>query len=174
MWLKPGTDADAFGTSVTRADPGLYPMPASGIGSDTVLIVGVASVLTLLLGTVAALGVFNTVVLDTRERRRDLGMLKSIGMTPRQVMVMVVTSMTALGAVGGVLGVPLGIAAHRIVIPAMADSAGLALPASMTGDWPVALLGALVLAGATLAFLGAALPARSAARLTIAKVLHNE
>ena len=45
-------------------------------------VVAFASLLTLLLGAVAALGVFNTVVLNTRERRRDLGMLKSIGMTP--------------------------------------------------------------------------------------------
>ncbi|MFK4265722.1 FtsX-like permease family protein [Streptomyces milbemycinicus] len=37
-----------------------------------------------MLTVVAALGVFNTVVLNTRDRRRDLGMLKSIGMTPRQ------------------------------------------------------------------------------------------
>ncbi|MFI6283260.1 FtsX-like permease family protein [Streptomyces sp. NPDC051018] len=174
VWLKPGTTTGAFGASVAAADPGLYPLATSETDSSTVLIVGVASVLTLLLGSVAALGVFNTVVLNTRERRRDLGMLKSIGMTPRQVVVMVVTSMVALGAVGGVLGVPLGIAVHRIVVPAMTDAAGVALPASMTDDWPVALLGVLVLAGVTLAFLGAAIPARSAGRLTIAKVLHNE
>ena len=68
------------------------------------------TLLTLVLGMVAALGVFNTVVLNARERRRDLGMLKSIGMTPRQVTVMMVTSMGALGVVGGLVGVPLGIA----------------------------------------------------------------
>ncbi|MFD0328207.1 FtsX-like permease family protein [Streptacidiphilus monticola] len=60
-----------------------------------------ASILTLLLGTVAALGVFNTVVLNTHERRRDLGMLKSIGMTPRQVTVMTFTSMAPWGCWAG-------------------------------------------------------------------------
>ncbi|MGY3676728.1 FtsX-like permease family protein [Streptomyces sp. TE33382] len=43
-------------------------------------------------------------------------MLKSIGMTPRQVVMMTVTSVAGLGAVGGLLGIPLGIGAHRLVV----------------------------------------------------------
>ncbi|MGW4028150.1 FtsX-like permease family protein [Streptomyces sp. NPDC004838] len=172
--LAAGTDVLAYNASVRKADPGLHVVPISVGGSETVLIIGVASFLTLLLTTVAALGVFNTVALNTRERRRDLGMLKSIGMTPRQVSVMVVTSMAALGTLGGLLGVPVGIALHRLVVPAMTDAAGISLPRYMTDDWSVALLGLLALAGVTIAVLGAVLPARSAARLTIAKVLHNE
>ncbi|WP_425569357.1 FtsX-like permease family protein [Nonomuraea salmonea] len=40
-------------------------------------------------------------MLNTRERRRDLAMLKSIGMTPRQVTLMMITSMAALGGPSG-------------------------------------------------------------------------
>lgn len=127
-----------------------------------------------MLGTVAALGVFNTVVLNTRERRRDLGMLKSIGMTPAQVTVMVVTSMTALGAFGSLLGIPLGIVAHRLVVPAMANGAQIELPGFMLHVYPVGLLALLVLAGIVIAAAGAYFPARTAARTTIAQVLHNE
>jgi putative ABC transport system permease protein len=75
--------------------------------------ISVISTLTALLVAVAALGVFNTVVLNTRERRKDLGILKSIGMTPRQLIAMVATAMAAVGTVGGLAGVPAGVLAHR-------------------------------------------------------------
>ncbi|MFE7398264.1 FtsX-like permease family protein [Streptomyces sp. NPDC057557] len=56
----------------------------------------------------AALGVFSIVRLSTRERRRDPGMLKSIGMTPRQVVVMTVPSVAGVGVVSGLVGTPWG------------------------------------------------------------------
>jgi putative ABC transport system permease protein len=46
---------------------------------------------------VAALGVLNTVVLMTRERAHDLGVFKAVGMTPRQAIAMVVTTVAATG-----------------------------------------------------------------------------
>jgi putative ABC transport system permease protein len=139
-----------------------------------VTVIGFSSVLSLLLSLVAALGVFNTVVLNVRERRRDLGMLKSIGMTPRQVVTMVLTSMTVVGVLGGVLGIPLGIIAHRYILPAAADAARVALPQAVLEVWQAPMLALMALAGVVIALLGALLPARGAARLTIAEVLHNE
>lgn len=172
--LDASTDRAGYATAVRTADPGLM---ASGEGNEfefQVVVVSLASVLAVLLALVAALGVLNTVALNVHERRRDLGMLKSIGMTPRQVVVMVVTSMAALGAVGGLLGIPLGIAAHRLVIPLTADAAHVALPASVLRVWEPWPLALLALSGVAIAVLGALLPARAAARLTIAEVLHNE
>lgn len=101
-------------------------------------------------------------------------MLKSIGMTPAQVTLMVVTSMAALGAVGGLLGIPIGIIAHRLVVPAMANGAQVEIPDFMLDVYPLGLLALLVLVSIAIAALGAFLPARSAARATIAEVLHNE
>ena len=123
---------------------------------------------------VAALGVFNTVVLNTQERRRDLGLLKSIGMTPRQVVVMVVTSMSALGAVGALIGIPLGILGLHAVVPAMADAAQIVITDAMLRVYHLPLLALLALAGVVIAALGAFLPARAAARITVAEALHNE
>jgi len=172
--LKPGTDIDAYVKAVQAGDPGLQEVPGQDAGTFIAVVLATVILLTLMLGTVAALGVFNTVVLNTRERRRDLGMLKSIGMTPGQVTVMVVTSMAALGALGGVLGIPFGIIAHRLVVPAMANGAQVALPDFMLDVYPLPLLALFVLAGVAIAALGAFIPARSAARTTIAEVLHNE
>ncbi|MDW6064714.1 FtsX-like permease family protein [Streptomyces sp. FXJ1.4098] len=132
--LQDGADADAYARAVEAADSGTdlelnSPDPAAQA------INGSAAALTLLLAVVASLGVFNTVVLNTHDRRRDLGMLKSIGMTPRQVTVMMVTSMALLGALGSLLGIPLGIAGYDLVVPRMADAVDIALPSYMTDVW---------------------------------------
>ncbi|MGH9107258.1 MAG: ABC transporter permease, partial [Acidimicrobiales bacterium] len=123
---------------------------------------------------VAALGVLNTILLTVRERRRDLGMLKSIGMTPRQVTAMMVTSATALGVIGSVIGVPVGILVHRAVVPAMVHAINAILPSSVLDVWAVGLVAALALSGIVIAAAGAFLPARNAGRLSVANVLHNE
>ncbi|MFB7497491.1 FtsX-like permease family protein [Streptomyces sp. NPDC056161] len=171
--LRDGADPAAYVRAARAADPGIDPVP-NGSNSVTDTIVGSAAGLTLMLAVVASLGVFNTVVLNTHDRRRDLGMLKSIGMTPRQVTVMTVTSMAVLGAIGSLLGIPLGMAGYDVVVPRMADAVDLALPADMTDVWRAPALTALAFAGVVIAVLGAAVPARRAARLSVAEVLRGE
>ncbi|WP_431676696.1 FtsX-like permease family protein [Kitasatospora sp. KL5] len=170
--LAPGTDAAAYAAAVTAAEPGLR-ASASSTDPDTATatVIGFSTVFTVLLSVVAALGVFNTVLLNVRERRRDLGMLKSIGMTPRQVVAMTVTSVAGLGAVSGLLGIPLGMLAHRLIVDHVEV---LVFAESMKDVWHAPQLVGLALAGLAIAVLGALVPARSAARLTIAEVLHNE
>ncbi|MBT2458805.1 FtsX-like permease family protein [Streptomyces sp. ISL-86] len=169
--LARGSDAHAYAEAVEAIDPGLSANVADSVNAPTATVVGFSSVFTLLLTVVASLGVFNTVLLNTRERRRDLGMLKSIGMTPRQVVAMTVTSVAGVGAVGGLLGIPLGVLAHRVVV----DNVGVvAFPESMKDVWHAPQLTELLLAGVVIAVLGALIPARSAARMTIATVLHTE
>ena len=172
--VKPGTDLDAFVKAVQAKDSGLIETPGQEAGSFVAIVLATVVLLTLMLGTVAALGVFNTVVLNTRERRRDLGMLKSIGMTPGQATVMVVTSMAALGAVGGVLGIPLGVVAHRLVVPAMANGAQVEVPDFMLDVYPAGLVALLILAGILIAAAGAYFrPAPPLAPLS-PRSLHNE
>ncbi|MEV0644290.1 FtsX-like permease family protein [Phytomonospora sp. NPDC050363] len=172
--LEPGTDVGGYVAAAAAAEPGIRPQANSGVGQYTVTVISLSTTLTLVLGTVAALGVFNTVVLTTRERRRDLGMLKSIGMTPRQVVVMMVTSMGALGVVGGIAGLLLGVLLHRQVVPIMGEASQIELPVALLHIWEPPTLALLAVAGVAIAVLGAYLPARSASRLTIAEVLHNE
>ncbi|QRP50997.1 FtsX-like permease family protein [Amycolatopsis sp. FDAARGOS 1241] len=130
-----------------------------------------------MLGIVSALGVFNTVVLNAHERRRDPGVLKAIGMTPRQVTVMMVTSMGALGALGvlgDLSGLPLGVAVHGLVGPAMLRAAQSDVFGFVTDVYRASMLVLLGLAGVGIAVLGALVPAGRAARTPIAAVLHNE
>lgn len=172
--LAPGTAIQPYLTSVRAADPGLNAWDNSGVNSFTVSMVSLSTALSLMLATVAALSVFNTVVLNVRERRRDLGMLKSIGMTPRQVVVMTVTSMAGLGLVGGLIGVPAGMLAHRFALPMAAAAAKVDIPRALLHVWQPGMLLLLGCTGAVIAIVGALVPARAAARLTIAEVLRTE
>ncbi|MQY37478.1 hypothetical protein SRB17_54820 [Streptomyces sp. RB17] len=171
--LRKGADPAAYARAARALDKGLS-TELKGPNTVTQTINGSATALTLMLALVASLGVFNTAVLNTHDRRRDLGMLKSIGMTPRQVTVMTVTSMAVLGVIGSVLGVPLGIAAYEVVVPRMAAGVDITLPSYMTDVWHAPKLAGLALAGLAIAVAGALVPARRAARLTVAEVLHNE
>lgn len=169
--LAPGTDDQAYAAAVRAADPGLLASPVGTGSAITASIVTFSTVFTSLLVLVAGLGVFNTVLLTIRERRRDLGVLKSIGMTPRQVVGMTVASVAALGVVGGVLGIPAGIAAHRLILENLGT---LRLPPALLNVWSAPQLLAMAAVGVAIAVLGALPPARTAARLPVAAVLHTE
>ncbi|WP_188308250.1 ABC transporter permease, partial [Streptomyces sp. CBMA123] len=170
--LAAGTDARAYQDAVSAADPSLSTsVVTAGSTGPVVAIKTFSTVFTVLLSVVAALGVFNTLLLTIRERRRDLGMLKSIGMTPRQVVAMTVTSVAWQGVASGIIGIPVGILVHRLIVENVRT---IHFTDSMIDVWGAPLLAGLALAGVAIAVVGALVPARSAARLPIAEVLHNE
>jgi putative ABC transport system permease protein len=174
--LTGGTDPHAYGQALSAAVGSMAVLPhVTGEGSDVIrVMLGLISTLSLLLAGVAALGVFNTVVLNTRERVHEIGVLKSIGMTPRQVGVMVVTSMVTIGVLGGALAVPLGWALHRWILPVMGNAAGTGIPDSVLAVYgPLQLVG-LGAAGVALAVLGALVPAGWAGRTRAATALRAE
>jgi putative ABC transport system permease protein len=113
-------------------------------------------------------------VLNTRERRKDLGVLKSIGMTPMQLIAMVVTAMAALGMIGGLAGIPVGMLAHRIILPIVGHGTGRDLPQSLLHVWHWPMLVTLILTGPVVATLGAFLPSFRASRASAAEVLRTE
>jgi putative ABC transport system permease protein len=62
---------------------------------------------TILIG-VALVSVFITTLLATQETTHVIATLKALGMTPRQVIAMTVTSAAGLGLAAGLLGTPIG------------------------------------------------------------------
>jgi putative ABC transport system permease protein len=138
------------------------------------IIIGLIGTLTLLLSTVAGLGVLNTVVLQTRERVHDLGVFKAIGMTPRQTITMVVCSVAGIGLVAGLIAIPLGIAVHNYVLPVMGHAAQTGLPPSVLNVYHPEELVLLALAGLAIAVAGALGPAGWAAKTRTATALRAE
>ncbi|MET9375857.1 ABC transporter permease [Streptomyces sp. NPDC002992] len=175
--LTPGTDTARYVEELNAAltPLGAYAAPTEA-GRSTVILAmqALIAMLTLMLVAVACLGVLNTVVLDTRERIRDLGVLKALGMTPRQTIVQVLTSVGAIGLVAGAIGVPLGVALHRTVMPAMGRAVGTTIPGAHIDVYGVPLLAGLALAGMAIAITGALVPAFWAARTPTARALRTE
>lgn len=163
-----GTSTAAYTKRISEsgvfAAGGGMAMPRDDKNETIPILIGLIGTLTLLIAAVAGLGVLNTVALDTRERAQSIGVLKSLGMTPRQTMAMVVTSVVGLGLVGGAAGIPLGVALHHAVAPVMASTADLRLPDDMLSVYGVPAYVILAVSGAVLAALGALLPAGWAAK----------
>jgi putative ABC transport system permease protein len=177
--LEPGQDVGAFATALQAA----FPLSSGVIVDDRTthndnrtfeILYGLISTLTLLLCAAAALGVLNTVVLNTRERRYDIGVLKAIGMTPGQVRVMIVASMTGLGVLAAALAVPLGVALQHWIVPTMGAAAGTDLPRTVIEVYGAAELVGLGACGVLLAVIGALVPAGWAASIRAAHALRAE
>ncbi|MFJ6513571.1 ABC transporter permease [Streptomyces sp. NPDC091406] len=176
--VEPGTDVAAY---VTALNEDLAPLEATAVaggpdrGGDMVgTLNALSAILTSMLVAVAALGVLNGVLLDTRERVHEIGVHKALGMTPRQTVGMVLTSVLVTGLVAGVLGVPLGVALHGWVIPAMGEGVGLRFPDSVVAVHRAAVLLPLGLGGLLIAVVGALLPAVRAAGARTATALRTE
>ncbi|HEY9244384.1 MAG TPA: FtsX-like permease family protein, partial [Streptosporangiaceae bacterium] len=173
--LRPGVSLDSYTRSLgNRLGPAYAVVPNTRDSIVVNLMLGLIGTLTVLLALVAGLGVLNTIVLHTRERVHDLGVFKAVGMTPRQTIGMVVCWVAGTGLLAGLIAVPAGMALHRAVLPVMAHSANLGLPASYLAVWQPWELAVLALAGVVIAVAGALLPAGWAARMRTAAALHAE
>jgi putative ABC transport system permease protein len=176
--LRPGTNPDAYVKRISAAQPDFLFAEANqtntGLNIENILN-GMVAALALILGAIAGLGVFNSLLLTTRERARDIAILKTLGMTPHQVEGMVLASAFALGVVGALLGVPVGIVLYNYLIQAMAALANFTLSnQALIGEINPVNLVAVALAGILVALAGAILPARWAARAPVVSVLNLE
>jgi putative ABC transport system permease protein len=144
------------------------------VSEGFILFEGVVAVLGFVLVAVSVGGVFDTVLLETRRRVRETAVLRTLGMTPRQVVAMVVASVIPVGLAAGVIGVPLGLIFQRAVLALMGQAAiKTAVPESSLAVAPILLL-ALGLSGLAIGAVGAWIPARRAARASIVSVLQAE
>ena len=116
---------------------------------------------------VSLFGMVNTLVLTVFERTRELGMLRTIGMTRRQARRMIRHESVITALIGVALGLPLGIFLAALVTQALSKyDVGMSIPITE-------LVGFTVIA--VFAGLGAAiLPARRASRLNVLDALHYE
>ncbi|HEY6277136.1 MAG TPA: ABC transporter permease [Streptosporangiaceae bacterium] len=172
--LRPGTSPGAYAQALSSRLGPTYYVSVNNTNRGLPIVDGLIATLTLLLAAVAGLGVLNTVLLNTRERVHDLGVLKAVGMTPRQTIAMIVCSVTGTGLAAGAIAVPAGIVLQRHLVPAMAAAAGTGLPASFLDVYRGWELAALALAGTVIAVAGALPPAGWAAHSRTATALRTE
>jgi putative ABC transport system permease protein len=114
---------------------------------------------------VSLFGIVNTLVLTVFERTRELGMLRAVGMTRRQLRRMIRHESVITALLGAAFGIPLG------VILALLAGAAIKYAAFTI---PVGTLIVFVIAAILAGILAAIFPARRAARLNVLAALQYE
>ena len=113
------------------------------------------------------LGVANTLVLSIHERRRELGMLRAIGMSRRQVRTLIRYESVITALIGGILGIVLGLVFATLIAQPLKDE-------GFTLSYPVFSLVLILVIAAVVGVIAAIYPARRAARLDVLESLQYE
>jgi MacB-like periplasmic core domain/FtsX-like permease family len=177
--LAPGVSGKALVARISRANPGgtpggTYRLPQNRIRGAAIVDAARMGSQPLALALAVAAGAVLSLALallaSVRRRRRELALLKTLGLTRRQVMAAVAWQASVILVVAALIGVPLGAAAGHWAWAAFAASLG-AVPVTVV-PVPALLAGTVVLlvAGNLLA----AVPGAIAARTPPAALLRAE
>jgi putative ABC transport system permease protein len=131
-------------------------------------LVGVVTALLGLAVVIALFGIVNTLALSVVERRREIGLLRALGMSRSQLRASVRWEAVVVALLGTVLGIVLGLAFAWVVVDALRSDGitHFSLPV-------VELVVFVVLAGVA-GVVAAIVPARSAARVDVLAAITTE
>jgi putative ABC transport system permease protein len=147
-------------TEAQKAQPEVY----QGVDQTLTVTVVVFSVLMGFSALIAAVGMVNNLSMSVLQRTRELGLLRALGFTARQVRTMILAESAQLTVaavlVGLVLGTFYGWAGAQSLLGSITGSPGIVLPAI-----PLALLAILAVAAAVLTLVASVAPSRRATRI---------
>jgi putative ABC transport system permease protein len=124
----------------------------------------------LIAGIAIAVGVFttmNTMIMSVQERRRDIGLLRAVGATRREVFNLFLTESIVVSAIGGVVGLGIGYLA-TLMLP-RASGMGLDAPP----QYSLAFVGICLLVAIAVGAVSAVYPAMMAARIQPIRALRE-
>lgn len=173
--LAPGTTLAAARSSLDRA---LRTLPqvkvdtkATFIASQNQQFQQLIGVVTALLGlavVIALFGIVNTLALSVIERRREIGLLRALGLSRRQLRASIRWEAVVVALLGTVLGVVLGLVFGWVVVDAIrSDGVNLF-------SVPVVELVIFVVVAGLAGVVAAVVPARSAARVDVLAAITTE
>ncbi len=117
---------------------------------------------------VSLFGIVNTLILSIYERTRELGMMRAIGTSRKQVRQMIRYESIITALIGGVFGLVIGVVGAILVVLLALSGSGYVL------SIPYGTLVVLLFVAALAGLLAAQLPARRAARLDMLRSLAAE
>jgi len=118
----------------------------------------------------AILAIINALIISVIERRTELGIMRALGTSRRQLRSMVAVEAGALGVVGGIVGVAFGFLAHRAAIVAVGHQGGM--PVDYAFVWAPALIAFPL--GIAMAIVGSLEPARRAGTISVIEAIGYE
>ena len=162
--LKPGVSAAAARTGLlsasgNRLDIQIAASPADRLGVVRVVIVVAVVILVL----IAMANLLTATDIGLRDHVHEAGILKAMGLTPRQVMATLVVSTTIVTAIGIVVGVAAGLAVAPRLINAQGQASGMGwgIAAGLSPATVTALLAAALAVAVAAAFFLSARAARA-------------
>lgn len=175
LYLKvaDGVDLESARTAITVVTDG-YPNAALTdteelIGDFEAQIDGLLNLLVVLLGfaiLIALLGIVNTLALSVAERKHEIGLLRAVGMSRKQVRRMIRWEAVLIAVFGGVLGLVVGVVLGSAVVLAVGQGLELTLPFGQLVTYlVVAAIGGVI---------AAIVPARRGAKLDILEAIAYE
>ncbi|HEX5608693.1 MAG TPA: FtsX-like permease family protein [Solirubrobacterales bacterium] len=172
---EPGADADQVQALLTKGVEAAFPtaevlnqQELKESREDQIQqLVNLVFVLLLLAILISLFGIANTLALSIHERTRELGMLRAIGMSRRQVRTMIRYEAVITALIGAILGMVLGIIFAALIAQPLKDE-------GFTLSYPVGTLIALLFLAALAGVLAAIAPARRASRLNVLESLQYE
>ena len=126
---------------------------------------GLVTALLLLAVVIAILGIVNTLMLSVLERTRELGLMRAVGATRRQVRAIVRRESVLMAMLGAVTGTGLGTIAGVALSRALGDQ-GITLVSV-----PVVQLGVYLVVAATVGIVAAIGPARHASNVDVLRAV---
>ena len=116
---------------------------------------------------ISIFGIVNTLVLSVHERTREIGMLRAIGSTRRQLRQMVRYESVITAVIGGVLGTLVGVAMGYVIVTQLGGD-------GLVFSLPWTQLGVFLVLAVVVGVVAAVLPARRAANTRILEAIQYE
>ena len=116
---------------------------------------------------ISLFGIVNTLVLAVYERTREIGLLRAIGASRRQIRRTVRYESVITSSLGGLLGLVVGVAFAWVITSRFAGQ-------GITFSLPISQLVVFLAVAVVVGVLAAILPARRAARIDILEAIHYE
>lgn len=119
---------------------------------------------------VSGIGILNTLTIDVAERMREIGMMRAVASTKRQIRLMIVAEGLFIGLIGAITGILLGAGITYAIIVVRGEMGGF--PLTLAFSWQT--VGFALLFGFAVGGLSGLLPASRAASADLAAALKYE
>lgn len=138
------------------------------MGGITIFVGAIASV-ALLVGIIS---IANIMLINVTERTREIGILKAIGFTNKEILISIIMEACLLGVIGAILGLIIASLLLQLTIIFIAPSLGMNI--NIFQMLPLWLISGVIIGSAILSVLAGAYPAWMASRLNVVEALRYE